>query len=93
MATLLPAIHVFLFCTKDVYAHTIGEQSDAVRRTALAGHAVERRAQAKCNALHALSQVRDWYRFDFDYERDKDDKQVGSCKRLLRREVHNGDQQ
>jgi hypothetical protein len=37
MAGLVPAIHAFL-CTQDVDARHIGERSDAVLRTAMAGH-------------------------------------------------------
>src|SRR5580693_6992159 len=38
MAGLVPAIHAFLILCKDVDARHIGERSDAVLRTAMAGH-------------------------------------------------------
>ena len=40
MAGLDPAIHVFLRRRQDVDARNIGERSDAVLRTAIAGHDV-----------------------------------------------------
>jgi hypothetical protein len=38
MAGYIPAIHVLLKLKEDVDARHIGEQSDAVLRTAMAGH-------------------------------------------------------
>jgi hypothetical protein len=38
MAGLVPAIHDFFFPGKDVDARRIGERSDAVLRTVMAGH-------------------------------------------------------
>jgi hypothetical protein len=38
MAGLVPAIHDFLLLGQDVDARHIGERSDAVLRTAMAGH-------------------------------------------------------
>ena len=38
MAGFIPAIHVLKFSKKDVDARDIGEQSDAVLRTAMPGH-------------------------------------------------------
>jgi hypothetical protein len=38
VAGLVPAIHVFAAGKKDMDARHIGKRSDAVRRTAMAGH-------------------------------------------------------
>src|SRR5215213_2994603 len=53
MAGLVPAIHVLL-CVQGVDARHIGERSDAVLRTAKAGHGAERVARRKLALLRSF---------------------------------------
>jgi hypothetical protein len=58
MAGLVPAIHVFA-AAKDVDARHIGERSDAVLRTAMAGHdEIDRTLAAELRYIESGSRTR-----------------------------------